>query len=339
MSNRYIKIMIFTGLFSAVHFHLLLASSYKQEVDLCGKWRFEIGDNKAYADPDFDDSSWELIHVPNMWENEGYPGYDGYAWYRIRFYLPNSLKSKSLCLQLGFIDDIDETFMNGIHVGGEGEFPPSNETAYNMRRIYELNENVLQFGKENCIAVRVFDSQLGGGIVIGEVGIYSQHDMLKLKVDLSGEWKFRKGDSMNWAQPDWIDQKWETIKVPSYWEKQGHKYDGIAWYRKTITLSKSLSDSKLILMLGQIDNIDEVYVNGTLIGKTGIFPGENEVGITRGFRSAERAYFIPPNVIRFGKPNTIAVRVLDVHGAGGIYLGYVGFTTRKDYLKYTKNRK
>lgn len=339
MSCKYFKLWLITGLLLILHVHPLSASSYKQEIDLSGKWRFEIGDNPAYADPHFDDSSWELIQVPNMWENEGYPGYDGYAWYRIRFYLPTSLKDKSLCLQLGYIDDVDETYINGTHVGGEGEFPPHTETAYNMRRVYTLDNSLLQFGRENQIAVRVYDSQLGGGIVTGEVGIYSHQDMLKLKIDLSGEWRFRKNDSLEWAQPEWPDQKWETIQVPAYWEKQGHNYDGIAWYRKTVTIPQSLSDSKLILMLGQIDNIDEVYLNGTLIGRTGVFPEKDDPGLTRGFRGVERAYFVPPGVIRFGKPNTIAIRVLDVHGVGGIYLGYVGFTTRKDYLKYTKTRK
>jgi len=339
MFNGILKSALIAGLLLISFWGQLTASSFKQEIDLSGEWRFEIGDDMAYADPDFDDSSWEPVHVPDMWENEGYPGYNGFAWYRIRFFLPKNMKNKSLHLQLGFIDDIDEAFVNGIRVGGEGEFPPNTETAYNKRRIYELKKTVLKFGKENMIAVRVYDYHLGGGIVTGNVGIYSEHDRLKLKIDLSGTWKFRKGDSMDWAQPDWSDQKWETICVPGYWEKQGHNYDGIAWYRRTLTLPESLSESKLILMLGQVDNIDEVYMNGVLIGKTGEFPKEKFPGITHGFRSVERAYFIPPNVIRFGKPNTISVRVLDVRGSGGIYIGHVGITTRKDYLKHTKNRK
>lgn len=339
MIHRIFRRSLPAGLVGVLLAQPLSASSYKQEINLAGKWRFEIGDDRTYAEPDFDDASWEPIEVPNMWENEGYPGYDGFAWYRIRFYLPNSLKNKTLYLQLGFIDDIDETFVNGIRVGGEGEFPPNPETAYNMRRLYALDKSLLFFGRENLIAVRVYDYHLGGGIVNGEVGIYSQYDILNLKMDLKGPWKFMEGDSADWADPDWPDGRWETIQVPGYWEKQGHKYDGIAWYRKTVILPRSWSDSKLILMLGQIDNIDEVFINGTLIGRTGLFPSESDPGMVRGFRGVERAYFIPPGVIRFGKPNTIAVRVMDVHGAGGIYIGYVGFTTRKDYLRYTKIRK
>lgn len=339
MFNKTLINCFIAGWVMAIPLSALSASEYKKEIDLSGKWRFEIGDNPAYSEVDFDDSSWEPINVPSIWENEGYPGYDGFAWYRIRFYLPDNLKGKSLYLLLGTIDDIDETFVNGIRVGGEGEFPPYTETAYNVRRVYELPEKLLRFGKDNYIAVRVYDYQMGGGIAAGKVGIYSRDNWLKLKINLGGEWKFRKGDSMDWAQFEYSDQAWETIQVPSCWEKQGHQYDGFAWYRKAVNIPETLSDSKLILMLGQIDNTDEVYVNGTLIGRTGFFPENGESGIIQGFRGVERAYFIPPNVIRFGKPNTIAVRVLDVHGEGGIYRGYVGITTRKDYLKYTKNKK
>lgn len=338
MMNMRIKAALFTGLLIILFADPVAASSFRQEIDLAGKWRFEIGDNPAYAEPEFDDSSWEPIEVPDMWENEGYPGYDGFAWYRIRFYLPNSLRDKWLYLQLGFIDDIDQAFVNGVCVGGEGEFPPNTETAYNIRRLYELDPSILDFGKENIIAVRVYDYHLGGGIVNGKVGIYSRHDLLNLKIDLRGPWKFMKGDSPEWAAPEWPDQKWDIIQVPGYWEKQGYQYDGIAWYRKTLTLPNTMSGSKWILMLGQIDNIDEVYVNGTLIGKTGLFPEQDNPGMTRGFRDKERAYFIPPDLLRFGKKNTFAVRVLDIHGVGGIYMGYIGLTTRKDYLKYTKSR-
>ena len=70
------------------------AMNLRLEIDLCGDWRFEIGDNPAYAEKNFDDNGWEVIHVPNMWENEGFPGYDGYAWYRLHFFLPAQLKDK-----------------------------------------------------------------------------------------------------------------------------------------------------------------------------------------------------------------------------------------------------
>ncbi len=34
---------------------------------------------------DFDDSKWDKITVPSSWENQGFRGYNGYAWYRVSF--------------------------------------------------------------------------------------------------------------------------------------------------------------------------------------------------------------------------------------------------------------
>ena len=48
----------------------------------------------------FDDSEWEKINVPSSWENQGFHGYDGYAWYRTSFKLKTSDAEKDLHLDL-----------------------------------------------------------------------------------------------------------------------------------------------------------------------------------------------------------------------------------------------
>ena len=54
-------------------------------VDLRGMWKFSIGDKATWKDVYFDDSRWDEIFVPSPWEEEGFEGYDGFAWYRIEF--------------------------------------------------------------------------------------------------------------------------------------------------------------------------------------------------------------------------------------------------------------
>ena len=318
---------------------ILFGMDLKREINLKGEWRFEIGDDIKYKNPTFDDSKWEKINVPNRWENEGFPGYDGCAWYRITFDVPASLQGKKLYLLLGRIDDVDRTYLNGKLIGGKGEFPPKYDSAWEERRIYKLSPDDLLFGKKNTLAVKVYDAHGGGGIVDGKVGIYSRRDVLELKLDLSGQWKFATGDDMARARPDYDDTNWKTIKVPCYWENQGYKrYDGIAWYRKKVRISPQLAGFKLILMLGKINDIDEVYFNGKLIGYTGEFPHGDKMAEYKHRKDKERAYFIPPHLIRTERENIIAVRVLDVGKYGGIYKGYVGITTRQEYLKYSKRK-
>lgn len=317
----------------------LFAMDLKKEINLKGEWRFEIGNDLSFKEPGFNDSGWVKINVPNRWENEGFPGYDGYAWYRIKFNVPSGLKSKKLFLQLGRIDAVDRVYLNGQLLGGKGKFPPEYNPAGEERRRYPVPPDFLKFGSENVLAVQVYDDHGSGGIVEGDVGIYSRQDVLELKMNLRGKWQFSIGDNLNWATPEFNDSKWKNLTVPCYWEKQGFKrYDGIAWYRKKIRLPAALAHEKLILMLGKINDIDQVYFNGSLIGYTGEFPRKDHKAKYKDMKNKERAYFIPPHLIRQNGENVIAVRVLDVGKYGGIYKGYIGITTREEYLKYSKRK-
>ncbi|MBN1561158.1 glycoside hydrolase [candidate division KSB1 bacterium] len=308
------------------------------EVDLKGKWVFEIGDNLEYADPDYNDSKWVAVHVPAAWENEGFPGYDSYGWYRLTFTIPRHLNNKVLYLKLGQIDDVDRTYLNGRFIGGTGDFPPSYQTAYDVNRLYEIPSNFIHFGKKNTLAVRVYDSHGVGGIVHGDIGIYSREDVVDLQIDMSGMWKFKTGDAWEWATVDYDDGSWKSIAVPATWEQQGHpRHDGYAWYRTAVKITKKLAKEKLILMLGKINDIDQVYFNGAKIGENGQFPVDGGAQF-RGFKDIERAYFIPPYLVKTSVANIIAVRVYDAGKTGGIYSGYIGIATQQEFLKYSKKK-
>ncbi|MBN1464209.1 glycoside hydrolase [candidate division KSB1 bacterium] len=317
----------------------LLAINLTREIDLQGEWLFEIGDNLEYARPDYNDAKWVRVHVPSPWENEGFPGYDSYGWYRVTFTVPRRLNNKVLYLQLGQIDDVDRTYLNGQFINGVGDFPPSYQTAYDVNRLYEIPSNFIAFGKKNTLAVRVYDSHGVGGIVHGDVGIYSREDVIDLQIDLSGLWKFKTGDEWQWGTVDYDDANWKSIAVPGTWEQQGYpNHDGYGWYRISTRISKSLAKEKLILMLGKINDVDEAYFNGARIGQQVEFPIQSTFSF-RGFKDIERAYFIPPYLIKTNAANIIAVRVYDAGKSGGIYSGYIGITTRDDYLKYSRKKK
>jgi sialate O-acetylesterase len=314
------------------------AQDHRLEIDLTGGWRFSIGDDMRYARPGFDDAEWEIVSVPTLWENQGFPGYDGFAWYRLEIKIPRNLRGRSLYLKLGRIDDVDRTYFNGTLIGGEGEFPPQIRTAWDAKRVYRIPLECIRFGERNVIAVRVFDMWRGGGIVEGEVGVYSRPEERPLDVCLNGAWKFAVGDDGRWASPDWNDASWETQEVPGFWESHGHEeYNGFAWYRRSVVLPGSHRKEKLILLLGKIDDADQTFFNGVLIGQTGAF-GRNGMDWEDSYR-AERAYFIPEGLVRPDRANVIAVRVLDTGGGGGLYEGQVGIVTREQYLEYQERNK
>jgi hypothetical protein len=318
----------------------IYSQNLERLVNLKGDWKFSIGDDKNWAAPSYDDRSWETIQAPSAWENQGFHGYDGYAWYRKHFAFHYSVKGNNILLKLGRIDDVDEVYLNGHLIGLSGSFPPNYETAYYAWREYHIPEKYFFTDKENTIAVRVYDAELGGGIIEGDIGFYEDKDAMKLDLDLSGVWKFKTGDDENWKEEKLNEKDWEKIIVPGYWENQGHQdYDGFAWYRLSFKLEDKLIDKKFVLVLGKIDDIDEVYLNGKLIGSTG---NMNRYPIrynTKDEWLLFRGYFIPQDLLHSNKENVIAVRVYDGFKDGGIYKGPIGLIEQNKYTKFWREYK
>lgn len=158
-------------------------------------------------------------------------------------------------------------------------------------------------------------------------------------IDLAGTWKFRTdpgdvGIQKGWQSPGFDGSTWRDIKVPGSWESQGvaevnptwkqaddlnQPYTGYAWYRRSVVIPAEWKGKKLRLRLGRIDDLDWTYVNGKEIGKT----DERREWVS----SVTRSYSIPGDVIRYGEPNVIAVRVLDYRGLGGIMDGPIAVET------------
>ncbi len=316
------------------------AEEWKQLFGLRGKWKFEIGDNKKYAEQHFNDSKWETIYAPSPWEDQGYPGYDGYGWYRKHFKSSPNWQYKTLSLQLGNIDDVDEVYLNGHLIGKTGQFPPYYRTAYDANRVYTFPSMYLSSDGDNIVAIRVYDQELGGGMLRGNLGVYEDIEALRVDITLPAVWKFATGDDPEWRSPELKETDWDSLLVPAFWENQGYTdYDGFAWYRVHFIVPNDFKNEKLILVLGKIDDFDVTYLNGQQIGKTGSMvnrenniPGSNEYGQLR-------EYYIPKELIHFGGENVLAVRVYDGFKDGGIYSGPIGIVEQNTFLKWQKQEK
>ena len=301
-------------------------------VDMSGLWKFRIGDQEEWSLPDWQDNNWEEIEVPSTWEDQGFPGYDGYAWYRRHFEMPDDLPRGTIFFYAGYVDDVDEVYINGHLIGRTGSFPPfTQERDYILRR-YIVPHEYLKAGGENVVAVRVFDNYLKGGIIRGKPGFYTIANEVLPNLDLSGRWKFHPGDEWEWAEVSYNDSSWAEIQVPMLWEFQGYaELDGYAWYRKHFSLDPKHSDENLILMLGRIDDLDETYLNGHRIGRTG-----RDRKVLDNYWRWRRAYYIPPEYLAEDGENVIAVRVYDGKINGGFYEGPIGIMTRKRYYSWRK---
>jgi sialate O-acetylesterase len=310
-------------------------------IDLNRDWKFEIGDNPEWINPLFDDDQWEMILVPSIWEEEGFPGYDGYGWYRIHFSIDPIYKDKVLYLIFGKIDDVDETYLNGYLVGHRGSLPPDFITWAHSHRRYRLNNICLNFEGDNVLAVKVFDYGGVGGIKSGKNGIYIAEEVFVPDLDLSGTWKFQQGDDRRNSDPEYSDADWQTVPVPAPWSLYGLRdYDGFGWYRKRFFLNHDYEGKQLIFLLGKIDDIDQVFLNGQHIGKTGMMDDNPDyIQIRDEDWQTQRAYTIPKKILNIGGENLVSIRVYDGNVNGGIYDGPIGITTRERYQKWYKRNK
>jgi sialate O-acetylesterase len=115
-----------------------------------------------------------------------------------------------------------------------------------------------------------------------------------------------KTEIATWKNKDFDDAGWSSLTIPGLWEQQGlEDIDGFIWFRKTIDISAEEAGKAATLELAMIDDNDETFLNGEKIGST---TGYN----------VKRNYTIPAGVLKQGR-NTIAVRVEDTGGGGGIY--------------------
>lgn len=309
----------------------VIAQRLEKQIDLRGNWKFTIGDKPEWSADEANDTNWESIRVPGEWENQGFNGYDGFAWYRTSFEGSTLKNSKDIYLDLGYIDDADEVYINGQLVGLSGQFPPNFSTAYNARRIYYVPIEYINVKGQNTIAVRVYDTVQGGGIVSGNIGLYTPEQFMANALILEGVWQFEYGDNSEWKEVDFDDSNWGHKMVPAFWTTKHMDikdyYDAkwgtdlkYGWYRKVFRLPGKLDGAELSLVLGRIDDFDEVYINGNLIGETNDGKG---FGASRSFREM-RVYRIPAAFLKNRSANVIAVRVADMGGEAGIYEGPIG---------------
>ena len=143
-------------------------------------------------------------------------------------------------------------------------------------------------------------------------------------MELTGPWKFKKGDNLDWARPDFSDSGWAAVDltppagsydpflgssgfVPGWTVRGDPDYSGSAWYRLQVNVhtgaSGSVQPGLELKMPNDVDDAYEVYVNGKLIGNLGQFTKHD---VTT-YLTLPRAFALPRDV--HSGLITIAIRV------------------------------
>ena len=152
--------------------------------DPYARWRgLSLGDEACSAS-DFSDGLWHTMRLPTYWEKTEVGEFDGVVWFRKHVSIPRSWLHRQLVLELGTIDDIDVTFVNGRKVGShEAEF------TWNIPRVYTV-PNDLADTTELTLAVRVIDYGGCGGIYGTAASLRIHPAGSEESIALAGEWSY-----------------------------------------------------------------------------------------------------------------------------------------------------
>jgi peptidoglycan/xylan/chitin deacetylase (PgdA/CDA1 family) len=118
-------------------------------------------------------------------------------------------------------------------------------------------------------------------------------------------------EAKQFVLPDADDTSWPELEVPRRWSDYGGEWprvDGEAIFRRVVIIPPEWAGKDLTLSLGPIDDFDDTFWNGALVGRTDQSIPE--------FYASPRRYVVPAALVKPGR-NVLAVRVFDHFGEGG----------------------
>lgn len=126
-------------------------------------WRFRCdpradAHHKGWMRPDFDDGKWKQLKI-GAWEEQGYPGYDGIAWYRLHFRMPPESEYKAVEIHFGAVDETAWVWLNGKYAGQHDVGPLGWDKPFEL----DITQEIL-WDAESVLTVRVEDTVSAGGI-------------------------------------------------------------------------------------------------------------------------------------------------------------------------------
>lgn len=190
-------------------------------------WTASGADSRPWA-VDFDDRNWPEAPAQlgnwQLWEDSATRGFTGMLWYRNTFQLTAAQAAGSATLELGGIDELDISWVNGK--------PAGSTFGWGTPRSYTLEPGVLKAGI-NTVAVNVYNSWDAGGLI-------GPPEAMRLRLEdgsavpLGDGWRYRVVPSGMGSPPK---APWESITgLTGLYNAmiaplRGFEMGGILWYQ------------------------------------------------------------------------------------------------------------
>lgn len=152
------------------------------DLDIGSHWRFatdprDQGLDRHWSSAAFDDGHWAPVRTDRPWQAQGWPAYEGPAWYRTSVRLPARLPAH-LYLYLGEVAEEYRLFVNGTEV-------PHSHVPWPQRLTTADIAPYAKAGQANLIALRVQPGKRAGGILRGPVALRDVPPPGRIAFDLS----------------------------------------------------------------------------------------------------------------------------------------------------------
>lgn len=168
-----------------------LAAKYQHDLTY---WETEVmpkdagnsGLRDGWASVDFDSSAWPVMELPQLWQAAGLD-FNGVVWFRHVVNLSADWRAGEITLAIGACDKGDDTYVNGIRVGGIAQADRAD--SWCVQREYTFPAELLHPGK-NVIAVRVHSTIYGAGMT-GPKQSMILKNAAGDKLQLAGNWQYQ----------------------------------------------------------------------------------------------------------------------------------------------------
>lgn len=148
---------------------------------------------------------------------------------------------------------------------------------------------------------------------------------------IDSSYKINFLDDLSYKEFDYNDSLWEdgVFSIKSATKENQNKP---LWVRKAIVIPSTLKGTDIMLLVEGITNGFEIYLNGTLIGKSPIYPNQDF-----NVWNTTYDYFIPKDIIKFDSENVLAIRTFSTHEYGASKDIIIGPSNSIQYKTHSSN--